>query len=188
MSSNLCYILHIINHTSLMMCNAKGTRRGIEAMTPAGELRLLVLAAQREGNRLFAEQLRPLGLTPSQAEVIRVLYESQPLSLIELGEQLVCETGSPSRLVDGLVKVGIVERCPSSTDQRKVVLSLTERGSVLNESIGVIEGQFESLFAHIGDEATLTTTMETLWRFVVDKPAGEALARRLGRTSSTHEK
>ena len=29
-------------------------------MTPAGELRLLVLAAQREGNRLFADQVRPL--------------------------------------------------------------------------------------------------------------------------------
>ena len=157
-------------------------------MTPAGELRLLVLAAQREGNRLFADQLRPLGLTPSQSEVIRVLSESQPLSLIELGELLVCETGSPSRLVDGLVKAGIVERLPSPSDQRKVVLSLTERGNTLNEQIRSIEEQFESLFAHIGSEATLTTTMTILWRFVEDKPSGEALARRLGRTTSNREK
>jgi len=157
-------------------------------MTLAGELRLLVLAAQREGNRLLSEQLRPLGLTPSQSEVIRVLHESQPLSLIELGELLVCETGSPSRLVDGLVKSGIVERLPSTTDQRKVVLSLTKQGDALNEQISSIEQRFESLFTHIGDEATLTTTMEILWRFVEDKPAGEALAKRLGRKPYKQEK
>ncbi len=152
-------------------------------MTPAGELRLLVLAAQREGNRLLAERLRPLGLTPSQSEVIRVLHESQPLSLIELGELLVCETGSPSRLVDGLVKVGIVERLPSSSDQRKVVLSLTDKGHELNRHIMSIEERFESLFAHVGTTTSVATTMALLWEFVGDKPAGEALAKRLERIS-----
>lgn len=153
-------------------------------MTPAGELRLLVLAAQREGNRLFADQLRPLGLTPSQAEVIRVLHEAQPLSLIELGELLVCETGSPSRLVDGLVKVGIVERLPSPSDQRKVVLSLTEHGQKLDRQIASVEKNFEALFAHLGDEETVSTVMSMLWRFVADKPTGEALARRLERKTN----
>ncbi len=157
-------------------------------MTPAGELRLLVLAAQREGNRLLAEQLRPLGLTPSQSEVIRVLHESQPLSLIELGERLVCETGSPSRLVDGLVKAGIIERLPSSTDSRKVVLSLTEQGNALDEQISNIEQQFESLFAHIGDETSVANTLATLWQFVEDKPTGKALAKRLNRKPHTQEK
>ena len=79
-------------------------------MERADELRYLILAAQREGSRLFSEQIRPLGLTPSQAEVLSVLYEVQPLSLIELGSRLVCETGSPSRLVDGLVKAGLVAK------------------------------------------------------------------------------
>ena len=150
-------------------------------MTPAGELRLLVLAAQREGNRLFTDQLRPWGLTPSQAEVIRVLHETQPLSLIELGALLVCETGSPSRLVDGLVKAGTVERLASPSDQRKVVLSLTKRGQELHAQVADVEKNFEALFAYLGDEETLSTVMAMLWRFVADKPAGEALARRLKR-------
>src|SRR6266496_116610 len=67
----------------------------------AEEFRYLVLTAQREGNRILTEALRPLDLTPSQAEVLRVLQEHQPLSLIALGELLVCESGSPSRLVEG---------------------------------------------------------------------------------------
>lgn len=44
-------------------------------MRIAEELRYLILAIQREGNRLLAAELRPLGVTPSQAEVLRVLSD-----------------------------------------------------------------------------------------------------------------
>ena len=65
-------------------------------MQPVEELRYLILAAQREAYRQLADRLRPLGLTPSQAEVLTVLAQREPLSLVDLGELLVCETGSPS--------------------------------------------------------------------------------------------
>lgn len=47
----------------------------METMEPIEELRYLVLAAQREGNRLLADGLQPLGLTPSQAEALRLLED-----------------------------------------------------------------------------------------------------------------
>jgi len=150
-------------------------------MERADELRYLILAAQREGSRLFAEQIRPLGLTPSQAEVLSVLYEAQPLSLIELGSRLVCETGSPSRLVDGLVKAGLVERIASSTDQRKVSLTLTQAGEQLHAQVAVVEQQFSTLVSSWGEQADVEAVMRALWQFVRDLPAGRALARRLGR-------
>ena len=91
-------------------------------MRPEEELRFLILGAQREGNRLLAAQLSPLGLTPSQAEVIRCLGDYGSMSLRALGELLVCESGSPSRLVDALVSREIVARwalCATpSTDLR----------------------------------------------------------------------
>src|SRR5882757_9701174 len=99
-----------------MICHKIYLRR-VFSMNPADEMRYLILAAQREGNRLLSDYIRPLGLTPAQAEVLSVLHEAQPLSLIEVGERLICETGSPSRLVDGLVKAGLVESNPSTTDQ-----------------------------------------------------------------------
>jgi DNA-binding MarR family transcriptional regulator len=156
----------------------------LDVMARADELRLLVLAAQREGSRLFADLIRPFGLTPSQAEVLSVLHEAQPLSLVQLGERLVCETGSPSRLVDGLVKAGLVERVPSPEDQRKVILSLTEKGRDLHIQVATVEERFNALFANLGDEATINSIVAALWRFLEDKPTGEALARRLGRTRS----
>lgn len=148
-------------------------------MNQADELRYLILAAQREGSRLFAEEVRPLGLTPAQAEVLTVLHEAQPLSLIEVGDRLVCETGSPSRLVAGLVEAGLVARLPSPSDQRKVTLSLTAEGAARHAQLALVEQRFSALVSDLGSPATIATVMDALWRFVRDKPAGQALARRL---------
>src|SRR5512132_4399231 len=90
--------------TTYVSCN-------LFVMKVAEELRYLVLAIQREGNRLLAAELKPLGITPSQAEVLRVLRDHGPLTLNALGGLLVCETGnSPSRLVDRLVARGLIQR------------------------------------------------------------------------------
>lgn len=151
-------------------------------MNRADELRYLILAAQREGSRLYAERVRPLGLTPSQAEALGVLHEAQPLSLIEVGERLVCETGSPSRLVNGLVQAGLVERVISSTDQRKISLSLTSRGEEVHAQVIEAEQQLNALVASWGDRAGMDTAMDALWQFVRELPAGRALAKRMGQT------
>src|SRR5207253_4561867 len=110
-----------------------------KTMTPIEQLRYLILAAQREGNRFLADALQPLGLTPSQAEALRVLQDWQPLALIELGSLLVCEQGSPSRLVAGLIAAGYVEREPSPEDKRKVVLTLTPRGQEVANQVAEVE-------------------------------------------------
>ncbi|WP_214322938.1 MarR family winged helix-turn-helix transcriptional regulator [Nonomuraea sediminis] len=148
-------------------------------MRPVEEFRYLVLAAQREGNRLLGQALKPLGVTASQAEVIRVLQDRQPLALNGLGDLLVCETGnSPSRLVDRLVATGLVRRETSAHDRRHIELTLTPQGSDLARQITEIE---EGLYAFI-DTATagadLTQINDFLRAFVADLPAGQALARR----------
>src|SRR3954466_13520951 len=112
-------------------------------MEPIEELRFLILAAEREGSRFFAEALRPWHLTPSQAEVLRVLQNHEPLSLIALGNLLVCEVGSPSRLVQGLVEDGLVQRLPSVTDKRMVTLTLTELGKGIAAKVVALEAQFD---------------------------------------------
>ena len=147
-------------------------------MIPVEELRYLILAAQREGSRMFAEILRPLELTPSQSEVLRVLFDHEPLSLIELGELLVCETGSPSRLVNRLVEAGLVEQKQSENDLRKVTLTLTEKGrDVVSRIIATEEEIYRSINALL-EGAPVPELIDLLWRLVDGKPAGKALARR----------
>jgi MarR family transcriptional regulator, organic hydroperoxide resistance regulator len=149
-------------------------------MNEVEELRYLVLAAQREGNRMLAQGLRPLGLTPSQAEVLRVLQDHQPLSLMELGRLLVCETGSPSRLVNGLVGAGLVERTPSEADKRMVTLSLTHKGEEAASGVSAVEAPLHSTISEAFDGDELSGTLAALRRLVAGRPAGEALARRSG--------
>jgi DNA-binding MarR family transcriptional regulator len=149
-------------------------------MRPAEELRYLILAAQREGNRMLAQSLRPLGITPSQAEVLRVLRDRQPLTLSGLGELLVCESGnSPSRLVDRLASTGLIQRQVPEHDRRQVELSLTEEGARVARQVAEIEeGLHRSIDAAL-QEDDFAQVSGFLWAFVRDLPTGHALARRL---------
>jgi DNA-binding MarR family transcriptional regulator len=146
---------------------------------PAEELRYLILAAQREGNRLLAQALRPLGVTPSQAEVVRVLQERGPLTLGGLGELLVCESGnSPSRLVDRMVATGLVRREVAAHDRRHVELSVTDEGARLGRRIIEIENDLYRSIDAAAEGRDVEEVMEFLRAFVGDLPAGQALARR----------
>jgi len=157
-------------------------------MKAAEELRYLVLAAQREGNRLLAQSLRPLDLTPSQAEVLRVLADHGPLTLSGLGDLLVCETGTnPSRLVDRLVSKGAVDRRHGQEDRREVELVLSTVGRQLARQVQ----QIEDVIYHRIDDALggqdVEATLDLLRRFVADLPAGKALTRRIARSTSSQE-
>jgi len=148
-------------------------------MRTAEELRYLVLAAELEGKRQLAHQLRPFGLTPSQAEVLRVLADHGPLSLNGLGSLLVCESGSsPSRLVDRIVARGLVDRRPGATDGRAVELTLTPEGVRLSRDVAVIEeALYATIDALVGPE--IAVTLDFLHAFIDGSPSGRALTRRI---------
>lgn len=149
-------------------------------MDTAEELRYLVLAAQREGNRMLAQALRPWSLTPSQAEVLRVLADYGPLTLTGLGGLLVCESGNnPSRLVDRLVLKGLIERRQSTGDRREVELMLNTDGQILAEQVKGIEEAIHRRIDEVLGGFDVEVTLSLLRRFVSDLPSGQALARRM---------
>lgn len=148
-------------------------------MKDAEEFRYLVLAVQREGNRMLAAALRPLGLTPSQAEVVSVLDDRGPLTLSGLGELLVCETGvNPSRLVDRLVTAGIVERVTDASDRRHVTLTLTADGRQLAERVQVVQDGLNDALEEMLAGQPVAPTLSTLRSVASRFPAGEKVRRR----------
>ncbi|HEU4541381.1 MAG TPA: MarR family transcriptional regulator [Jiangellaceae bacterium] len=148
-------------------------------MRTAEELRYLILAIQREGNRRLAADLRPLGVTPSQAEVLRVLADHQPLTLLGLGELLVCETGgSPSRLVDRLVMAGLIQRETNPSDRRQVFLTLTRDGEHVAGHIAAVERDLYQLIDHGTAGTPVDDAIVVLRRLAGLFPAGQAVARR----------
>ncbi|MFT4029425.1 MAG: winged helix DNA-binding protein [Protaetiibacter sp.] len=82
-------------------------------------------------NAALTECFRPLGLSCVQAEALLALRATGPTTLTQLSGNLVAESGHPSRLISRLVDRGLVERAPSATDGRAVVLSLTHEGQLL---------------------------------------------------------
>ncbi|NED99941.1 MarR family winged helix-turn-helix transcriptional regulator [Phytoactinopolyspora halotolerans] len=150
-------------------------------MREVTELRYLILALQREGNRQLATDLRPLGLTPSQAETLGLLAEREPLTLNGLGEMLVCESGTnPSRIVDRLVSAGLVRRVPNPEDRRQVLLTLTDHGRELARQVVEVEQRLEDrLVALIGDRP-VAPALTLLRDMAAQVPAGRALDRRRG--------
>ncbi|MGQ0719818.1 MAG: MarR family winged helix-turn-helix transcriptional regulator [Pseudonocardiales bacterium] len=155
-------------------------------MRTAEELRYLILAIQREGSRILAADLRPLGLTPSQAEVLRVLADFQPLTLTGLGELLICEHGTnPSRLVDRLVSAGLVRRETQIDDRRRVTLSLTTEGEhLVRRIIDIEERLYHTLDALTADQP-VEQALEVLRALAGAFPIAEALSWRSQRSAST---
>jgi DNA-binding MarR family transcriptional regulator len=148
-------------------------------MDPVEELRYLVLGAQREGARAFAELLRATGLTPAQAEVLAVVRDAgRPLTVREVGERLVCEGGSPSRLVSSVVDRGLLTRREREGDRRAVELSLTPEGERAARGVAEAERELHGWLSTALTEREIGATVRTLRKLVDGRQTGTAIARR----------
>ena len=99
------------------------------------------------------------------------------MSLIALGDLLVCESGSPS----GLVEADLVKRVPSASNGRMVTLTLTAAGEEMATRVGAVEAALYEFIAKALEGQSLSESIALLWRLVEGRPAGEALARRIRR-------
>lgn len=150
-------------------------------MDPVEELRYRVLAIQRDGNRQLAALLRPLGVTPAQGEVLRVLADAEgPLTVKEVGELLVCEPGSPSRLVSALASAGLVERGTHPGDARATTLALTRAGERTAAKVRDVEDLLHAgLRERVGSERELRDALRLARRLTGDGASAAALHRRV---------
>ncbi len=145
------------------------------------ELRYLLLAAQREGSRQMAAQLRPLNLTPAQAEILLVLSQRAPLTLAEVGRLIVCENHSPSRIVDTLVKRGLVDREPGQVDRRVVYLRPTPRAEKLLPELRRIDAAIDAAAGQGLNTKEKGFMIDALRRIIDGTPSGAVLNARFPR-------
>jgi len=68
------------------------------------------------------------GLTPTQFGVLEALYHLGPMRLCDLAAKHLRTSGTLTIVVDNLEKNGLVERRPSPTDRRSVMVHLTDAG------------------------------------------------------------
>lgn len=138
-------------------------------------IRYLVLAAQRQGEHSLRILLKDLHTTPSQAEVLRVLSDHGPLNLKELGERLICEGGSPSRLLGGLIQKGLVISTETKNDRRAKSLTLSKRGQEIASQIKEQEKKFYAEYELKMSDEQIATIAQAMGNLVDDPRLVKAL-------------
>ncbi|MDQ0757225.1 DNA-binding MarR family transcriptional regulator [Arthrobacter sp. B3I4] len=89
-------------------------------------------SASRAATAAYRPMLEELGLTYPQYLAMMVLWEENPRSVRELGEELGLDSGTLSPLLKRLEALGFVERRRSAADERRVEVFLTPEGSALS--------------------------------------------------------
>ena len=147
-------------------------------MDPLFEFGLCVKGIHRELDRQVNEAMRPLGLTGPQADALVVIGQAGPLSLKDLGDLLIAESGHPSRLVDRLVEAGLVARQPADDDRRRVELSLTAKGRRLEARATAARAEVLQLARQLVGERDVAPVLDLLRELVQLTPSGEVIERR----------
>ena len=90
-----------------------------------------------------ARRLKKLGLTFTQFIVMIVLWEEEPLLVKEIGSRLELDSGTLTPVLKKLEEKGYVIRRQSEEDARDLVVTLTEEGCRLRETVEKVNREME---------------------------------------------
>lgn len=89
-------------------------------------------------NRLYRPVLDRLGITYPQYLVMNVLWERDGQTIGAIAERLALESSTITPLVKRLEASGFIHRERNPKDERQVVVTLAERGRVLQQEAGCV--------------------------------------------------
>ncbi|HET6478551.1 MAG TPA: MarR family transcriptional regulator [Actinoplanes sp.] len=92
-------------------------------------------AASRAMTAVYRPALDPHGLTYPQYLTLRVLWHHGPATVRTLGQLLDLDSGTLSPLLKRLETAGHVHRERGTTDERTVIVHLTDTGTQLRETL-----------------------------------------------------
>lgn len=125
----------------------------------------------------IAHDLREIGLSVPQFDVLSTLTEAEGLSQRELADRLYVTKGNVSGLIDRMVDAGLVERHSLPGDRRSHALVLTEHGRALEAKAQALQEAFIArTLGQLPDEDIGALDRLTIaWRdsFRASMPAGE---------------
>jgi DNA-binding MarR family transcriptional regulator len=127
----------------------------------------VLLNIHRTSDRIqhyFQQTIKPLGLTPTQYNVLRILRGAgeNGLRCSEVGERLVSSDPDITRLLDRLQKQKLLRRKRDAKDRRVIYTTITAEGlRLLKELDPLVTDSVKQLLKHVGKEK-LTTLVALL--------------------------
>ena len=102
-----------------------------------------------ERMKLFFEQA---DLTPQQFNILRILRGAgQPLSTLQIRQRMLDKMSDTSRIVDRLIKKGLVKKVVCKSDRRLVDVSITEKGLKLLEKLDDTQNDLDSIVQNLNE-------------------------------------
>ncbi|MCA1065050.1 MarR family transcriptional regulator [Rossellomorea sp. AcN35-11] len=126
-----------------------------------------IYTAEREITKLYRSLLEDIGVTYPQYLTLLVLWETETISVKELGRKLFLDSGTLTPMLKRMETNGIVERHRSKEDERSVLISLTKLGVEMKEKAACIPTRLVESLEMEGEELeqldrTLTTILGRL--------------------------
>lgn len=110
-------------------------------------------AASKEVIKQYVPLLEDLDLTYTQYLSMLVLWEKDGVSVKEMGEKLLLDSGTLTPVLKSLERKGYVERQRCRYDERIMIISLTDAGRFLKERALNIPARMASCIDLEPDEA-----------------------------------
>lgn len=118
-------------------------------------------ACSREIVKKYKPFLDELDLTYTQYITMMVMWERKQLSVKELGECLFLDSGTLTPLLKKLEQKGWVTRKRAREDERVLIVTLTEEGTVLREKAKAVPVRMSKCVSNLTPEET-----DTLYRLL----------------------
>lgn len=109
------------------------------------ELRYLIKAVDKEGEEQHTKMLAPLGVTPSQNEILKILAQQDGLATTQIGDLLICGSDNPSRVLDRLIQKELIKKEKDTIDSRKNNIYLTAKGRAVLKETRKVEAEFNKV-------------------------------------------
>jgi DNA-binding MarR family transcriptional regulator len=101
-----------------------------------------IYSAEKKMTKLYRAYLDEIGITYPQYLVLLVLWEQDDLSVKELGEKLMLDSGTLTPMLKRMETNQLITRNRSKKDERVVVITLTQKGKAINQEVECIPSKF----------------------------------------------
>ncbi|WP_107951593.1 MarR family winged helix-turn-helix transcriptional regulator [Lysinibacillus parviboronicapiens] len=127
--------IHRVRYKMIVYDIFREVSLNIKALLLENQLCFTVYTAANQFTKLYRQVLEPFDLTYPQYLVLLVLWEQDNLVVKQISEKLSLGIGTLNPILNKLVDKGWVKKKTSSIDKRAVVISLTEKASLMETSI-----------------------------------------------------
>lgn len=119
------------NRTSVEAKSVAAPDGGAESLS----IGYLTRYAHRAFVKALADELEPHGILSAQWSVLRILWDIEGLTQVELADRMRVEKASLTGVLEGMERRGLILRVRNEDDRRKINITLTAQGRRLKSQL-----------------------------------------------------